>query len=277
MKYTRVAVDVDACQIPIEGESREPFEEWAKEVGFDFEWTPKGIYVQMQDEPIEVAACDWVVKDKEGVFFPWEDGLFKKDWVFWAQLKQSATSDGGQEPTKDEKFTGWTLDNLQEVHRKRGFQGIKDIGKTLGVTSSGSKMLIDKILNAQDERREQQNPAEPVGFECVNLHDLYRRPVNMEEGLGPDDEERPRFPPLVDETEGAMIVGALEKFGVRWGFKFEFVLKFQAFRCLKDGAHVDWIQINELCKMYSLPINPSVLVLSKRLYTAPNVRAWRPE
>ncbi len=193
------------------------------------------------------------------------------------QAKESSDSNDEQEPPKDGPFNGWTLDNLQEVQRKRGFQGLKDIGKTLGVTSSGSKMLIDKILNAQDERRSQQNPSDPVEFQCANIQDLYRRPVNMEEGVGPEDEERPRFPPLVDETEGAMIVEALEKFGVRWGFTFEFVLKFQAFRCLKDGAHVDWIQINELCKMYTLPINPSVLVLSKRLYTAPNVRAWRPE
>lgn len=182
---------------------------------------------------------------------------------------------GLNEPVK-EKFTGYTLDNLNEVKRKRGFAGLKDIGKTLGVTSSGSKMLIDKILNEQDKRK--AKPEAPIpDFQCLNINDLYRRPANMEEGMGPDDVERPRFAPMVDEQEGGMIIEALKKFGHRWGFTFEFVLKFQAFRCMKDGAHVDWIQINELCKMYSLPVNPTVMIMSKRMYTAPAVRAWRIE
>lgn len=180
-------------------------------------------------------------------------------------------------PTAEpEQFKGYTRDNLLDVQRKRGFAGLKDIGKTLGVTSSGSARLIDKILNEQDKRREEQKPSADVEFNCANIDDLYRRPVDMEQGAAPG-ENRPRFQPLVDQREGEMIIGALQKFGVRWGFTFEFVLKFQAFRCIKDGKHVDWIQINELCKMHSLPINPTVLVLSKRLYTAPAVRAWRAE
>ncbi len=274
MKYTKIAVDVDACQIPIEGESRESFEKWAKEVEFNFEWSDEGIHIETLEGTMQAGVTDWVIKGTAGEFYPCKDDIFQTIYCAKGDQPPEIVFD---DPPEKEQFTGWTMENLQEVQRKRGFQGLKDIGKTLGVTSSGSKMLIDKILNAQDERREQQNPSEAVEFNCANIQDLYRRPVNMEEGLGPDDQERPRFPPLVDEQEGAIIIAALEKFGVRWGFTFEFVLKFQAFRCLKDGAHVDWIQINELCKMYSLPINPSVLVLSKRLYTAPTVRAWRPE
>ncbi len=78
-------------------------------------------------------------------------------------------------------------------------------------------------------------------------------------------------------VEGEMVLEALKKFGHRWGFTFEFALKFQAFRCIKEGKHVDWIQLNELCRMYKLPINPTVMVMSKRLYTSPTVRAWRAE
>jgi len=197
----------------------------------------------------------------------------------WEELNQQNTGKEvvktDENAGKKEKFTGYTLDNLNEVMRKRGFAGLKDIGKTLEVTSSGSKKLIDKILNEQDKRRSQRSGPAP-DFECLNISALYHRPVNLEEGVLAD-EARPRFPPLVDEQEGEMIIEALKKFGHRWGFTFEFVLKFQAFRCLKDGVHVDWIQINELCKMYTLPINPTVLVLSKRLYTAPSVRAWRAE
>ncbi len=183
-----------------------------------------------------------------------------------------------QEQPEVERFAGYTRDNLEEVKRKRGFAGLKDIGKTLGVTSSGSVRLIDKILNEQDKRQAERADAQPPPeFNCLNIDDLYRRPVDMEQGVDPDTYQRPRFQPLVDQREGEMIIEALKKFGVRWGFTFEFVLKFQAFRCIKNGKHVDWIQINELCKMHSLPINPTVLVLSKRLYTAPAKRAWRPE
>ena len=33
----------------------------------------------------------------------------------------------------------------------------------------------------------------------------------------------------------------------RYGFeKFEYIHKFRAFRCYKDGQHVDWIDVNDL-------------------------------
>lgn len=189
----------------------------------------------------------------------------------WEQLN------GQSKEPEPEKFEGYTRENLKEVLRKRKFAGLKDIGKTLGVTSSGSERLIDKILDEQDKRKaERDDPKPPPDFDCVNINDLYHQPVNLEVGVLAT-EEHARFQPLVDQREGEMIIEALKKFGVKFGFTFQFVLKFQAFRCMKDGKHVDWIQLNELCKMYSLPINPTVLVLSKRLYTAPAVRAWRPE
>lgn len=176
-----------------------------------------------------------------------------------------------------EEFKGWTRENLFDVKRKRGFTALRDIGQTMGVKSTSSEGMINKILDAQDRKREALQPVGDYKFECLNQDMLYHRPVNMEEGIGPDDVSRPRHPPLVDQREGEMIIDALKKFGTRWGFTFEFMLKFQAFRCYKDGQHVDWIQLNELCKMYSLPINPAVMFLAKRMYTAPNVRAWRPE
>lgn len=196
----------------------------------------------------------------------------------WEQL-HGQTKEPESEPAK---FTGYTRDNLLDVKRDRGFPGLKDIGKTFGVTSSGSDRLIEKILLAQDKREAEaaisvaRQAVEASEFECTNINDLYHKPVNLEQGVLAD-EAHARFPALVDQREGEMIIEALEKFGIRHGFTFEFVLKFQAFRCIKDGKHVDWVQLNELCKMYKLPINPTVLVLSKRLYTAPAERAWRPE
>lgn len=176
-------------------------------------------------------------------------------------------------PKKEEESKGWTREMLLEVKRKRGFPGLRDVGNTFQVKSTSSDGIINKILNAQDARQIEPKAAK-VDFVCVGIEQLYHQPINYEEGrLG----SVPRFQPLVTEPEGEMIVEALKKFGIRWGFTFEFVLKFQAFRCIKNGKHVDWIQLNELCKMYTLPINPTVMVLSKRLYTKPNVRAWRIE
>ena len=187
---------------------------------------------------------------------------------------ESEQPDAEEPPQKDEP-KGWTRDSLLEVQRKRGFTGLRDIGNTLQVKSTSSDGLINKILNSQDARRIEPKSVD-VEFACVGLDQLYHQPIDYDKGR-PADEPVPRFPALVTEQEGGMIVEALKKFGHRWGFTFEFMLKLQAFRCIKNGKHVDWIQLNELCKMYTLPINPAVMVLSKRLYTSPAIRAWRIE
>lgn len=220
--------------------------------------------------PGEGESCSYA--DEVDKYWPLIEALQSPNYVVKnEEASGSATTNEGTKPEVEPK--GWTREKLMEVKRVRGFPGLRDIGVTLGVKSTSTEGIINKILNAQDVRKLEPKSVD-VEFSCVGIEMLYHKPINYEEGRFGNI---PKFPPLVTEQEGEIIIEALEKFGIRWGFTFEFVLKLQSFRCIKNEKHVDWIQLNELCKLYSLPISPIQMTLSKRSYTAPDIRAWRVE
>jgi len=62
---------------------------------------------------------------------------------------------------------------------------------------------------------------------------------------------KPKYEVVCDNTEHLAKIGCeldwLDRLHERYGFeKFEYLHKFRAFRCYKDGQHVDWIDVNDL-------------------------------
>ena len=62
---------------------------------------------------------------------------------------------------------------------------------------------------------------------------------------------KPKYEVVCDHTDHLDSIGCelswLDKLNERYGFeKFEYIHKFRAFRCYKDGQHVDWIDVNNL-------------------------------
>lgn len=62
---------------------------------------------------------------------------------------------------------------------------------------------------------------------------------------------KPKYEVVCDNTEHLATIGCelewLDCLNERYGFeKFEYLHKFRAFRCYKDGQHVDWIDVNDL-------------------------------
>lgn len=62
---------------------------------------------------------------------------------------------------------------------------------------------------------------------------------------------KPKYEVICEQTDHLEKIGCeldwLKPLHERYGFeKFEYIHKFRAFRCYKDGLHVDWIDVNDL-------------------------------
>ena len=62
---------------------------------------------------------------------------------------------------------------------------------------------------------------------------------------------KPKYEVVCEQTDHLEKIGCeldwLKSLHDRYGFeKFEYIHKFRAFRCYKDGRHVDWIDVNDL-------------------------------
>jgi len=83
---------------------------------------------------------------------------------------------------------------------------------------------------------------------------------------------------LNEYSQGSEVDEYLDKLKVQYGFdKVEYVEKFEAYRCYKDGFHVDWVSIDELymlngkqpiincpLKYQPLPANRRVIIMPWR-------------
>lgn len=165
----------------------------------------------------------------------------------------------------------YTRESLEIVQKQDGFPGLKEIGITFGVKSTSSEGMISKVLEAQNGAPKPDPTDTPVGI--TGLETLTHQPRNMEVPLS---DEGAYFPALVPEGEIESIQKALLSFAHQWNFtKIEFFLKFQAFRLYKAGRHVDWIGLNEVIRRYQLKIPLAAKTSARRLYTAPDPRAYR--
>ena len=61
---------------------------------------------------------------------------------------------------------------------------------------------------------------------------------------------KPKYEVVGDQVELDSIgveLAWLDKLHEAYAFdKFEYINKFKAFRCYKDGAHLDWVDVNDL-------------------------------
>jgi hypothetical protein len=77
-----------------------------------------------------------------------------------------------------------------------------------------------------------------------------------------------------DEKTIKTLKKALNSFCDKWGFeKVEFVRQVRAFRIYKGNTHVDWIDLNELNKIYDLKLVK--FASGDRKYQKPMKRAYR--
>lgn len=165
----------------------------------------------------------------------------------------------------------YTRESLELVMKEEQFPALKEIGKAFGVKSTSSKGMIDKILAAQNGAPV-PSPSN-TAVELLNLDELFKRKRNMEV---PINDTGAYFLPLVAEDRADDIEKALMSFAHQWNFGgIEFFLKFQAFRLYKKGKHVDWIGLNEVIRRYELKIPLAARTIAKRLYTAPDPRAYK--
>lgn len=164
-----------------------------------------------------------------------------------------------------------TRESLEEIFEADGYPGLKEVGKLYGVKSTGAEGLIKKILIAQND-----NPVpsdESVEIEYSLMESLSEQRRNTEVPYG---EEGSFFPAMVPDNKLEPLKTALDSFCHQWAFnKVEFFAKLQAFRLYKDGAHVDWIGLNEISRRYDLGIPLAPKSAAKRLYTAPQKRAYK--
>jgi len=164
-----------------------------------------------------------------------------------------------------------TRESLNLVQQQDGHPGLREIGRIFGVKSVGSDTLITKILQAQNGAPKPSPSNAPV--QLMNLDDLTAQRRNTEV---PWDDAGAYFPPLVSEDQIDSIKEALTSFAHQWTFnKIEFFLKFQSFRVYKNDEHVDWVDLNQIIRMYQLKIPLAAKTIARRLYTAPIVRAYK--
>ncbi len=164
----------------------------------------------------------------------------------------------------------YTRESLELAQKEHGHANLRDIGALLGVKSTSSEALITKILQAQNDKPAPNPSDSPVDF--VGFDGLTAQKRNTEVPYGDDGW---LFPALVDEARLEDLQNALLSFSHQWNFeKVEFFLKFQAFRLYKDGRHVDWINLKELINRYNLKLGLNAGLISRRMYTAPDKRAY---
>ena len=89
---------------------------------------------------------------------------------------------------------------------------------------------------------------------------------------------KPQYELICDQLEYLKGIGCdvtwLDVLHKQYGFdRFEYLHKFRAFRCHKDGRHVDWIDVNdlallngkrklELIMLRHQPVNPKKAVIN---------------
>jgi hypothetical protein len=163
-----------------------------------------------------------------------------------------------------------TRESLEETFKSDGYPGLKEVGKLFSVQSTGAEGLIKKILVAQNDKPE-PTPLD-VEVEYCFMETLTEQRRNTEVPYGEDGSY---FPAMVPESQVESLRGALDSFCHQWAFgKVEFFAKLQAFRLYQDGVHRDWIGLNELSRRYNLKIPLAARSAAKRLYTAPQKRAY---
>lgn len=164
-----------------------------------------------------------------------------------------------------------TRESLEQTFESDGYNGLKEIGKLYSVKSTGSEGLIKKILTAQNDIP--QPTPNNVEVEFVGMVALTDRRRNTEVPYG---DEGDFSNGLVPESKVEALTEALNIFCHQWAFnKVEFFAKLQAFRLYNENDHVDWIGLNELSRRYDLSLPLAAKSAAKRLYTAPNKRAYR--
>lgn len=164
-----------------------------------------------------------------------------------------------------------TRESLELIQKRDGHSALRDIGHIYGAKSTSSDRLIMKILEKQNDipiPSPVNSPVEFSGFEG-----LTDRKRNLEKALGMAGDY---FPSLVPESKIPDLEEALKSFAHQWNFnRIEFFLKFQAFRLYKDGKHVDWINLNEVVRRYNLKFALQAALMSRRMYTKPDKRAYQ--